>query len=43
MSNVAEDIKLATPEYQTMLAEGMVEGIYQVALMRGWVAPETAE
>jgi len=40
MSNPAEDVKLATPEYQTMLAEGMVEGIYQVALMRGWVDAE---
>ena len=37
MSNVGEDIKLATPEYQTMLAQGMVEGVYQVALMRGWI------
>lgn len=37
MSNVGEDIKLATPEYQTQLAQGMVEGVYQVALMRGWV------
>lgn len=37
MSNAGEDIKLATPEYQTMLAQGMVEGVYQVALMRGWV------
>lgn len=37
MSNVGEDIKLATPEYQTQLAEGMVEGVYQVALMRGWI------
>ncbi len=37
MSNPAEDVKLATPEYQTMLAQGMVEGIYQVALMRGWI------
>lgn len=43
MSNVGEDIKLATPEYQTMLSKGMVEGVYQVALMRGWVtAKETA-
>ncbi|MDD6050272.1 MAG: N-acetylmuramoyl-L-alanine amidase [Clostridiales bacterium] len=40
MSNTSEDIKLATPEYQTMLAQGMVEGVYQVALMRGWVAPD---
>ncbi len=37
MSNTGEDIKLATPEYQTMLAEGMVEGIYQIALYRGWI------
>ena len=37
MSNAGEDIKLATPEYQTQLAEGMVEGVYQVALMRGWI------
>lgn len=37
MSNVGEDIKLATPEYQTQLAQGMVEGVYQVALMRGWI------
>ncbi len=40
MSNVGEDVKLATPEYQTMLSEGMVEGIYQLALMRGWVDAE---
>ena len=37
MSNPGEDIKLATPEYQAQLAEGMVEGVYQVALMRGWI------
>ena len=37
MSNMGEDIKLATPEYQTQLAQGMVEGVYQVALMRGWI------
>lgn len=37
MSNAGEDIKLATPEYQQQLAEGMVEGVYQVALMRGWI------
>ena len=36
MSNVGEDIKLATPEYQTMLANGMAEGVYQIALLRGW-------
>lgn len=37
MSNTGEDIKLATPEYQTLLAQGMVEGVYQVALLRGWI------
>ena len=40
MSTPAEDMKLSAPEYQTMLAEGMVEGVYQVALMRGWVDAE---
>ena len=40
MSTPAEDVKLSAPEYQDMLAEGMVEGVYQVALMRGWVDAE---
>jgi len=40
MSNVGEDIKLATPEYQTMLAEGMANGVYDIAVMRGWVDAE---
>lgn len=47
MSNVTEDLKLATPDYQQMLAEGMADGVYEIALLRGWVtaAPEetTAE
>ena len=37
MSNVGEDIKLATPESQQLLAEGMAEGVYQIALLRGWL------
>lgn len=37
MSNIGEDYKLATTEYQTQLAQGMVEGVYQVALRRGWI------
>ena len=37
MTNTGEDIKLATPEYQTQLAQGMVEGIYRIALLRGWI------
>jgi len=40
MSNVGEDIKLATPEYQTLLAEGMADGVYEVALLRGWLDAE---
>ena len=43
MSNVGEDIKLATPEYQRMLAGGMAEGVYQIALLRGWVTADDAE
>ena len=43
MSNPGEDIKLATPEYQRMLAEGMAEGVYQIALIRGWVENEATE
>ncbi len=37
MSNIGEDYKMAVPEYQTQLARGMVEGVYQVALRRGWI------
>ncbi len=37
MSNIGEDCKMAVPEYQTQLAQGMVEGVYQVALRRGWI------
>ena len=40
MSNPGEDVKLATPEYQLMLAEGMANGVYEVALLRGWVEAE---
>jgi len=37
MSNPGEDVKLASPEYQRMLSLGMAEGVYQIALLRGWV------
>ena len=37
MSNPEEDTKLASPEYQEIFASGMVEGVYQIALERGWV------
>ncbi|MBQ8556692.1 MAG: N-acetylmuramoyl-L-alanine amidase [Clostridia bacterium] len=40
MSNKQEDIRLATPEYQQMLAEGMADGVYEIALLRGWVEAE---
>lgn len=43
MSNPGEDVKLATPEYQRMLSEGMAEGVYQIALLRGWVNAEESE
>ena len=37
MSNPEEDQKLASPEYQMILARGMVEGVYLIALERGWI------
>lgn len=37
MSNPEEDLKLASPEYQKILSQGMVEGVYQIALARGWI------
>jgi len=43
MSNPEEDIKLATPEYQQWLAEGMAQGVYEIALFRGLIQPENPE
>ena len=40
MSNPEEDVKLATPEYQQWLAEGMAQGVYEIALFRGLIQPE---
>ena len=37
MSNPEEDTKLASPEYQEIFAGGMVEGVYKIALERGWI------
>ncbi len=37
MSNPEEDLKMASPEYQRILSQGMVEGVYKIALERGWV------
>lgn len=37
MSTPEEDYRLATPTYQRMIAQGMVEGVYKIALDRGWI------
>lgn len=38
MTNIREDLLLSHPVYQQWLAEGMAEGVYQLALMQGWLA-----
>ena len=40
LSNPAEEYLLVTPEYQQMLAEGMAQGVYEIAVARGWVGGE---
>ena len=35
MSNPVEDVLLSSPQYQQKLVEGMVEGIYELAVKRG--------
>ncbi len=37
MSNVREEYLLSAPDYQAMLAQGMAEGVYRIAIMRGWI------
>ena len=37
MSNPEEDQKMASPEYQRIFSQGMVEGVYKIALERGWI------
>lgn len=37
MSNMREDQLLSQPVYQQWLAEGMAQGVYEIALLRGWV------
>ena len=37
MSNKEEDLLMANAPYQEKLAEGMVEGIVQLARMRGLI------
>ncbi len=38
MSNREEDLKLAHPAYQQMIAAGLADGVYALALDRGWIA-----
>lgn len=38
MSNPREDVLLSTPVYQQWLAEGMAQGVYDIAVSQGWVA-----
>ena len=38
LSNPEEDFLLSTPVYQQWLAEAMAQGVYEIALDRGWVA-----
>ena len=37
LSNPAEEYLLVTPVYQQWLAEGMADGVYEIAVARGWV------
>ena len=37
LSNPAEEYLLVTPVYQQWLAEGMSDGVYEIAVARGWV------
>lgn len=37
MSTPREDYLLSTPVYQQWLAEGMAQGVYEIALHRGWI------
>ena len=37
MSTPREDYLLSTPVYQQWLAEGMAQGVYEIALYRGWI------
>lgn len=37
MSNPGEDLLMSTPAYQQLLAEGMSQGVYDIAVEQGWV------
>ena len=36
MSTPREDYLLSSPVYQQWLAEGMAQGVYEIAVRRGW-------
>ncbi len=38
MSTPREDYLLSCPVYQQWLAEGMAQGVYEIAVYRGWIA-----
>ena len=40
MSNVQDEHLLSQPVYQQWLAEGMAQGVYEIALFRGLVEAE---
>lgn len=40
MSNIQDDYLLSTPVYQQWLAEGMAQGVYEIALYRGLIQAE---
>ena len=40
LSNVQDDLLLSAPEYQQMLAAGMAQGVYDMAVSRGLIKGE---
>lgn len=40
MSNMQDDYLLSQPVYQQWLAEGMAQGVYEIAVLRGWIGAE---
>lgn len=40
MSTPREDYLLSFPVYQQWLAEGMAQGVYEIAVYRGWIAEQ---
>ena len=40
MTNAREDVLLSAPVYQQWLAEGMAQGVYDIAVYRGLLAQD---